>query len=216
MNNRRRTAIVFDFDGTIADTVPLIRLIYADMAAKKGWTSLTQTEYEKLRKGTLQEARKWAGIRWWQLPAVVRSAKRLLRLESEKVTFFPGIEALIRELDKRPDTDLYVLSRNTREAVATVLGRKGLSNELYILGRRRLFGSKSATLQWLSYHKGYKKKNIYMIGDEVRDIQAAKRARVKSVAVTWGLQDKSILHEYNPNTLVSSVDELKEYLYRIT
>lgn len=211
MKNQRR-AIVLDFDGTVADTVPLIQAIYKDLAPKKGWTELTDEAYIELRKGSLSDARKWAGIRAWQLPAVVKSAKQLLSLESEKVTIFPGMIGLIRELSKDENTDLYLLSRNTQETIRAVLERKGLSDDLTILTMPRFFGGKTLTLRRLAAKHKYRKRNIWMVGDEVRDIRAAKRARVRSIAVTWGLQDVSILKRYRPNHIVDTVDELKQHL----
>jgi phosphoglycolate phosphatase len=215
MKRHGRRAVVFDFDGTVADTAPLMRTIYAEQAKKFGWTPLTDEAYADLRKGTLRDARRWAGIHWWQLPWVVKGAKRLLNLEADQVKIFPGMIGLIRELEKDPDIDLYILSRNTKETVAAVLERKNLSNELTILGRRRLLGSKSVTLNWLVASQGYRRRDIVMVGDEIRDVRAAKRAGTKSIAVTWGLQDEGILRKYRPTYLVTSVDELRDCLYSL-
>lgn len=210
MNKRR--AIVLDFDGTIADTAPIIKSIYKNLSAKNGWTPLTEEAYANLRKGSLSDARKWSGIRFWQLPHVVRSAKKLVTLEAQNVAIFPGMVGLIRELDADESVDLYVLSRNTQETITAVLERKNLSGELHVLTMRRLFGGKAATLKKLVKTHNYNRHNVWMVGDETRDIKAARKAGVKSIAVSWGIQDVSILKRYKPTKIVDTVDELRNSL----
>jgi phosphoglycolate phosphatase len=204
--------LVFDFDGTLADTAPLIRKIYSELAVKNGWQAITDKDYDQLRKGTLDEARRWAGIRVWQLPLVAKSAKSLMTMESEKVTLFPGISALINDL-REQDYKLYILSRNSVETIERVLERTKHDDDLTILSLRRFpFGSKTEVLKRLLRQKKYQRDDVIMIGDEVRDIQAAKNAGIASIAVSWGLQHESILERFEPTYLVHTVDELKDIL----
>jgi phosphoglycolate phosphatase-like HAD superfamily hydrolase len=44
--------------------------------------------------------------------------------------------------------------------------------------------------------------------DEVRDIEAAKKSGIKSIAVAWGYNTKDALIKENPDFLVNSPDEL--------
>ncbi len=207
-----KTAIIFDFDGTIADSAPIIRAIYTQIALKHHLTVMTDEDYEMLRRGSLSAARKWSGVRFWQFPLLVNSARRLMKLESEKVNLFPGVIAMIRELRKH-DVALYVLSLNKTETIARVLTRHGLQDDFLILRRhKRSFGSKAAVINGLVKKEHYDKKQVWMIGDEVRDVKAAKKAGVNSIAVAWGFQDVSVLKLHNPTELVSSVRELHKSL----
>ena len=207
-----KKAVIFDFDGTIADSVPIIRSIYAELASKNNWKVLTDKDYEILRRGTLGEARKWSGIRFWQYPMVFRSARKLMKLEAEKVQLFPEIINLIQEL-KRVETDLFVLSRNSPATIQKVLERHDLQDDLIILSRRkRSFGSKAAAIRLLLRRHKYPPGNVWMIGDEVRDIVAAHNAGVKSVAVAWGIQDIGILERHQPTKTAMSVGELEQLL----
>lgn len=204
--------IVFDFDGTLADSVPLIRDIYSEMAIKNKWKTLTDEDYELLRRGTLRDARKWSGIPFWRLPLTLRSAKRLMKLESEKVKLFPGVAELIRDLNAQ-GFKLYVLSRNLAGTISRVLVRHGLQNELEIIDPSRgSFGSKATALRRLLRRKHYNRQNVWMVGDEVRDVRAAKRAGVNSIAVSWGIQDLSILEKFEPTYTAGSLKELHRLL----
>ncbi len=67
---------IFDFDGTMADTVPIIREIYSDLATKRKWRPLNDEDYEILRRGSLRDARRWSGIPFLQLLPVADTAKK--------------------------------------------------------------------------------------------------------------------------------------------
>lgn len=204
--------IIFDFDGTLADSAPIIRAIYSEIAGKNKLTVMTDKDYAMLRRGSLGEARKWSGVRFWQFPLLVRSVRRLMKLESEKVQLFPGVPEMIQELRNR-GIEPYILSRNAAETIRHVLERYELEGELQILDRRkRSFGSKSSVISRLVQRLGCPRESVWMIGDEVRDIEAAKRAGVNSIAVSWGLQDVSILERYQPTKLVTTVGQLQKTL----
>lgn len=204
--------LIFDFDGTLADSAPIIRKVYGDIAKKNNLRPMTNKDYAELRKGTLGQARRWSGMRLWQFPLVVRSIKQLMSMEAEKVQLFPGIADMIRELHSDGVT-MHILSRNTSETIYKVLQRYDLQDDIKIIaGKRRTFGSKTRAIRLLVRRGQLDKQSVWMIGDEIRDIKAAHRAGVNSIAVTWGLQDKSILKKYNPTEIVTSVKKLEELI----
>lgn len=203
---------VFDFDGTLADTATIFKEIYADMAERHNWRYPTDEDFENLRKGTIRDARKWAGIPFWRLPFVIHNVKKAMRQDINKVVLFPDVVELIHELHKQKFT-IYILSRNLPETIQGVLERYELDGKVRVLRRKkRYLGSKAITLIRLLRSRGYDGKRVWMIGDEIRDVVAARRAGVNSVAVTWGLQDVSILKRYHPDKLVKNVAELRRIL----
>ena len=50
--------------------------------------------------------------------------------------------------------------------------------------------------------------DIIYVADEVRDIEAARKAGVKIICVSWGYNDKSSLEKNNPDALVDNTDQL--------
>jgi phosphoglycolate phosphatase len=188
--------IVFDFDGTLADTGSIFKTIYSDMRGRSNWRYTT----------------KWAGIPFWRLPFVVHDIKKIMRRDVDKVMLFPEVVELINDLYKEGFT-IYILSRNLPNTIKKVLTRYGIGNKVQVIKRKKSYlGGKTISLILLIRHQKYDRKNVWMIGDEVRDILSAKRSRVNSVAVTWGLQDASILKRYHPDHLVKDVAELRGIL----
>lgn len=205
-------AVIFDFDGTLADTGPIIRAIYTELAKKNNWPEMTDEAYARLRKGSLRQARQWVGIRWWQFPGLVYSGKKLMKLESEKVKLFPGAVDLIRDLQKK-NIDVYILSRNLPDTIQAVLERYGLEQKLEILSYKTLFfGSKRTVIAKLLVRQRYKRKAVWMVGDETRDIRAARSTGIKSIAVGWGLQNISLLERSRPTEVVTTMKQLRNIL----
>ncbi len=201
---------IFDFDGTLADTAVIIRSIYGGLSVERGWPELTDDAYANLRKGTLRQAARWVGVRPWQMPFLFRHGRKLMREEAKHVKLFPGIPELIKEL-KQADIPIYILSRNSEHLVREVLTRYELQNDMIILPRA-LFRSKSVALNRLVFQEKYKRSRMYMIGDELRDIEAGRIAGVQTIAVTWGLQDESLLKAANPSHVAYDVSDIKDFL----
>jgi phosphoglycolate phosphatase len=53
-----------------------------------------------------------------------------------------------------------------------------------------------------------KQESVFMVGDSLSDVLAAKEASVSSVAVTWGHQGLENLLRGNPDYMVSSPQDL--------
>lgn len=205
--------VILDFDGTLADTVPLITSIYNELARKKGWRIIHKKDMPSLRSGGIWDARSWAGIRMWQLPRLIMDGRKLFKLEADTVKLFEGMPDLITEL-KKHGFAVYILSRNKEEVVRPVLERHGVSQSVTVLKSTSFFGGKHVAIKELVEQKGYDQKNVWMVGDETRDIEAAHKAKVQSIAVTWGLQDEAMLKLYNPTKLAHKPQDVRNYLIK--
>lgn len=204
---------IFDFDGTIADSAPLIVNVYNKMAEKRGWRVIGKEDMPALRGGGFREAITWSGIKLWQMPRLIMDGRKLFKLETETVKLFKGMPELIATL-KKNDYKIYVLSRNKREVVIPVLEKYNVSKNVSVLKSTSFFGGKHKTIRALVSKEKYDRSNVWMIGDETRDIEAAHKARVKSIAVTWGLQDEAMLKLYKPTELAHKPADVRKYLIK--
>lgn len=193
--------IVFDFDGTIADSSGLIRRIYNEMASENGWPLMDERQYQHLRGQKATQLQRWIGVKSWQVPGYMREGLKRFRERSGEIKLFTGTPELIREL-AAADYKLYVLSTNTPEAINEVLGRHDLAGSMTVLRRSALFGKHYAIRHLITKQK-YDPAEVWMVGDEVRDIEAAKRAGVKVAAVTWGLQTAELLKAAKPDAVAA-------------
>lgn len=198
--------IIFDFDGTIADTSSLIRGIYNEMAAENGWPTIDEKEYQRLRGLGFVKAQKWSGIKSWQIPSLMREGLKRFHRHTHEIELFKGMPELISRLADNGKI-IYILSTNNPQIIKEVLGRYGISDKVKILKRSALFSKHYPIRHLVTKHK-YKPENVWMVGDEVRDIEAAKRAGVKGVAVNWGLQTKDLLDAAGSLATVATANEL--------
>lgn len=202
--------IIIDFDGTLADTSSLIRKIYHEMALEHGWPAMDETEYQRLRGLGFSQAQKWVGIKSWQIPGLMRDGLRRFRQHSTEIELFDGMPQLIKELSKSGSI-LYILSTNSPETIIEVLNRYDIGTLVTVLKRSALF-SKHYAIKHLMSKQKYNPADVWMVGDEVRDIEAAHRAGVKGAAVSWGLQNSNVLKAVVPDVLADNPTQLLKAL----
>lgn len=201
----KKPIVVLDFDGTLADTAPIIRKIYEQMSEDNNWSKLDDKAYSKLRLGTLSQARRWAGIKWWQMPRIIKAGRELFRLETEQVEIFPGMKQVVEKLQSQ-NVPVYILSRNTPELIEIVLKRNKIKG-VKVLNRVSILGKQHA-LRKIVRAENATPGDVWMVGDEVRDIKSAHKAKVSSIAVSWGLQDESLLKNYKPTYLIKRPEQI--------
>lgn len=202
--------IIFDFDGTLADVVPIFIEIYNRLAPGFGLKNINQSEYENLRTKSIWQIVRWTGLKPWQFPRLLREGRRAFAKSKDKVTLFGGVPELIKKLHTQK-IPIYILSSNSERSIRSIMKRYGLDDEVIVMKRPWFFG-KAGNIDQLVARKKYDKSATWMVGDEVRDVKAGKKAGVKTISVSWGLQDEQILKKQNPDFLVSNVNDLTKIL----
>lgn len=201
--------VVFDFDGTLADSASWFRGALRQMAVKHRFKQVDDAEIERLRQLRTREILAALGISRWQLPFLARDLRRLATAAAATIPLFPGIGELLDALAERGIT-VAVVSSNAEATVRGVLGARARHVAHYACGSS-LFG-KAAKLTHLLRRLGTSRSEVLCIGDETRDVEAAKAAGLKSVAVTWGYASEAALRNAGPDRLVASVAELARLL----
>ena len=205
---KNSSLLVFDFDGTIADTLmPSIRILN-ELADEFGFRSIKEGELEFLRGRTL-----WQFIRHLRIP-IRKISKILHRAQAEMakgisdVQIVSGMEVVLHELKERGYV-LGIMTSNSLENVTKLLQINDLDIFDFKLCSVKL-RKKAGRLKRLRRMHEVRRSNVLYIGDECRDIRAAHKARVKCAAVSWGFNDGSILGKFKPHYLLSNPEELLE------
>ncbi len=196
--------IIFDFDGTLADTL--------ELALKFGQENLErfhlkEISREDFRNHSLKEVLKLIDLRWYRIPRYVLELKKYIQSNLDHVVVFPGIVGAITTL-KKQSLKLFVMSSNSSENIMGVLKRFDLENCFEtIVSDSSLFG-KHTVLERLFKKYSLEQKSSLYIGDEVRDIEACKRFGVEMIAVSWGWDSALRLQKTGHKKIVNSVEEL--------
>lgn len=205
-----KKAVILDFDGTLANTAYVLQKVYNDMAKQKGWPIMNSHDYARLRKGTMRQAIDWVGVSFWRLPWLLRQGRANFFKEIDNVSLFTGMKEAINDLDQA-GWDVFILSKNSQKAVQIVVDRAGLSKKVTVLPRASFFGKHRNLRRFIRKYK-YEPENIWMVGDEVKDIEAATKVAIRSIAVVWGLQDEVILKKNKPNYIAHTPTDITDIL----
>jgi phosphoglycolate phosphatase len=203
--------LIFDFDGTIADSFETFLAIFEEVTNRP--QRLTPKEVEDLRGQNLKQIIKYLKIRRWQVPGLIIRAKRLIGLRMGDVHAFDTISQALRQLDGQ-DYKMYVLSTNSPQNIIKFLKKNQLDGYFVkVYGNIGLLG-KSAAIKKILKKEKVRPQDCAYIGDEVRDIEAAKKAGVKSVGVTWGFNSPAAIKQAFPSFVAEKPADLARVFER--
>jgi len=205
-----KKVVILDFDGTLADTVKVLHNIYKDLALEKGWRELSLDEYKKLFTASAWQALIWSRFIPTRLHYLIKESRNRLHSEPEKVKLYEDMGKIINQLHE-DGLKIYVLSRNREDTVRLILQENGLKDEITVLGQASVLG-KHIKIKKLIKWRGYDKSSMWMIGDEVRDVKASRKAHINCIAVTWGFQGATILEKQNPTNIAHRPTDITDIL----
>lgn len=205
-----KTAI-FDFDGTIIDSREAIVEIMQQMSREFGFRQVSREEMIELRELPVRRRLRRLGIRSWSIP---RLAKRSLELFSDHMTSFPiydGIREMLQALHAA-NVATRILSSNNVPNIRRCLEANNLDHFTDIYSARGLFSKHRMLKRILRYH-GIRREEAVYIGDELRDIEAARRAGISIVAVSWGYDSPSLLKSGKPDYLAEDPTDILDFIF---
>lgn len=199
--------VVFDFDGTIADTFPVVEKIGKEISKRYS----LDIDSKEARKIGFKKALLKSKFPMWRIPqTVIEIKKRMSENVANNVEPIKNIKPILISLSKK--YELGVLSSNSKENVETFLKRNKLHGLFqFILSDSSIFG-KHIVLKKLCKKLDINVEEIVYIGDEDRDIEAANKMGIKNIAVSWGFNSESTLKKVKPNYIVSQPDEILKIL----
>jgi phosphoglycolate phosphatase len=198
--------VIFDFDGTLADSSRWLTRELQPLAARFGFRQVGAAEIETLRGKDSHEVLARLGVPRWKLPFIARRLRRRMAEDAEAIQLFPGAKALLRRLAGQ-GVVLGVVSSNSAENVRRILGPEAAALiEHYECGAA-LFG-KAAKFRKVVRRARVKPVETLCIGDETRDIEAAREAGLASGAVAWGYARRELLAARAPTWLFETPDEV--------
>jgi phosphoglycolate phosphatase len=199
--------LIFDFDGTLANTLSAIIKLINGHAQEYKIKPLEDKDVENLRgMSNLDILRKYR-IPLVKVPSLILRTQKELHQKIDQVELFPGIRDLVLGL-KRRMFHLGILTSNSRENVQKLLRARDLDVFDFIHAESNFLGKTRALLHLLHKH-GLRKDDMIYVGDETGDIEACHHAGVAVIAVSWGFHRKDVLRAKNPTFLVDSPVEIE-------
>lgn len=182
--------IVFDFDGTLADSLGPALAIFNRLAPSFGLSAIT--DLEAARATPTRQLLKQHGIRFWRLPKLIRAFQSAVAAEAHALKLHDGLSGVLKELADR-GYRLGVLSSNREDNIRSCLRANGIEDRFaFVIGYPKLFGKAKALRRILKAER-VPRADVLFVGDELRDVEAGRKAKVATAAVTWGFHAEPLL-----------------------
>jgi phosphoglycolate phosphatase len=200
--------VILDFDGTLADSWPWLVGALAETARHFDLPPIAPAQAEALRGQDSHAALKALGVPAWKLPRL-GSHLRHLAQAAPPPPLFPGIPALLHRLAGAGLT-LAIASSNSAAQIRRTLGPDLAALIAHQAVEASLFG-KAARFRRILGASGIPATAAIGIGDESRDIAAARRAGIAAGAVGWGYAKPSLLAAQRPDALFDSPADIARF-----
>ena len=192
--------LVFDFDGTIADTLGETRRIFNQIAPDYGIRQVEETELEHLRHLSLKQLLDHLDIPKRRVPALISRGTGLMRGNITRLQMIIGMTEVLIEL-RRHVHSFGILTSNATANVELFLRTHGLREQFDFISSTSKLTGKSKHLKAIRKTFSLRSEELLYIGDEIRDIKASQKAGIPIAAVTWGFNSRESLAAESPDYL---------------
>jgi len=203
---------IFDFDGTLADSGDWFLSITDELADRFKFRRVAPEEVESLRGRTTREVIRHVGIPRWKLPAIGRYVHAKLATQIDRIALFDGVTEVIDTLADA-GVRIAVVTSNSEDNARAVLGPLTDRIEMFECGAS-LFGKAPR------YRKVLRRMRIaraaaVSIGDETRDIAAARKVGITAGAVLWGYANREVLLRCQPDMVFERPCEVLDAVFGV-
>lgn len=196
--------LIFDYDGVIVDSLDLFMDYFIQACKQEGFEEIGSKQvFLSLFDGNMFEKMLEKGMSREQIKRIMYFMRDELVLNQEKLQVFPGMRQVLKTLSS--NNSLYIITSNESHVVNQFLSLHKLTMFKNIIGSEKE-PSKVKKIQMIIEQNGHN--NVFYIGDTVGDILEGKKAKVDTVAVSWGWHDLQKLRKIDPSYLVSRPEDL--------
>jgi phosphoglycolate phosphatase len=190
--------LVFDFDGTIADTLGETRRIFNKIAPDYGIREVAEHELDHLRHLSLGELLDHLDIPKRRVPTLIARGTGMMRGNITQLQPIAGMSEVLVEL-RRHVQSFGILTSNATPNVDLFLKTHGLRDQFDFISSTSKLTGKSKHLKAIRKTFSLRAEELLFIGDELRDVKAAQKAGIPIAAVTWGFNSRRSLAACAPD-----------------
>jgi phosphoglycolate phosphatase len=197
--------VIFDFDGTLADTLPYLISVINRLAGRYRFPRIDPAQMDALRGLDARQIIKHYRLPAWKIAIAGFDYRRMMKRDLHMIPLFPGVGRLLQHLSDQ-GVQQAMVSSNGKNIIKGVLGSNAAHIRHYEC--RASLHDKSGKIRKVLRKCGVAAHEAIYIGDEIRDMHAAKKVGMAFGAVTWGYTLPEALQRQAPNMLFDSVDDL--------
>lgn len=203
---RKYETVIFDFDGTLADSYQWFLSVFDEIAQRFSLPRLDQSELMQLRKVDIRQISRQFNIPLWKIVQIGSHVQKKMASQIDKVLLVNGMQAVLDQL-AAAGVRMAVVTSNAEENVKQVLGPHNVSRFEAFEAGVTLYGKKA------KFEKVLKKmeadpRRVLSIGDELRDMKSSHQARIAFGAVSWGATELETFRTHSPDELFTQPEEI--------
>ncbi|MCK9557279.1 MAG: HAD-IA family hydrolase [Candidatus Cloacimonetes bacterium] len=198
--------LLFDFDGTIADSIHLLLKIAHIVAPRFGLKQMNDEDFTKIRSMTIPQAIRYLRIPIYKIPRLISMALVEYRHLVHELEPYEGIREMLEEL-RSMGCEMALLSSNSSENLRHFLEQHKLNYFNWVEGTSGILNKHNSIKKQIRKHALSKNKLIY-VGDEIRDIVAARKSGLRIISVSWGFHTTDLLAGRDPDYLVDNPTQI--------
>ncbi|MDY0277234.1 MAG: HAD family hydrolase [Acholeplasma sp.] len=202
--------IIFDLDGTLLDTVGDIRNSLNYILEKYGYKTLNDSSVKQyLGNGgnaLVKKALNDPTLENDVLHSIINEYTEHYKAHNNILTKpYPNVIELLTCL-KNKHIKMAITSNKIQESVTTLNQDTFLGLMDVAIGEKEGIPLKpNPKMLFIALEKmGLKPNEVLFVGDTEVDLQTARNANLKCVAVTWGFRDKDFLASLEPDFIISN------------
>jgi len=197
--------VIFDLDGTLADSFPWFKRNLNAVAKRYRFRTVAEEDIEMLRHASTRDILDYLEVRWWKVPLIARHMRKLKTEHAASIPLFDGVETMLRTL-AASGMRLALVSSDTEANAREKLGPSAALFSDFDCSAS-IFG-KAQKFRRVVRRAGVDPRKVIAIGDETRDIEAARLAGIGCGAVTWGYAARQALIDRKPNLIFERMEEI--------
>jgi phosphoglycolate phosphatase len=202
--------VIFDFDGTLSDSGNWFLSIVDHLSDRYGFRKVAPHEIEPLRKMTSRDVISHLRIPRWKLPFIARYVRRLFGRNTHQVHLFDGVTEMLAAIEAL-GIPLALVTSNSEANARAVLGPENAARFSWWACGASLFG-KAPKFRKVLRQSGVPVGQIVSLGDETRDIDAAREVGIRAGAVLWGYAEPEAFAHLNPDFAFATPDQVVAFV----
>ena len=206
--------IVFDFDGTIADTLELGLAVYNRIAPEYDCKPVRDGERELFRTKKPQELLRTYGISKLKLLTLTLRIRKEMSRHIPEMKLYDKMGKALREI-RAAGYGMGILTSNSVENVRKFLEINNMTALFDFIYSGRSFLGKDRVIRKMIIREQLPAGRIVYVGDETRDIEASRAAGIPVIAVSWGLNRRELLASLSPDQIADIPQELPASVSRV-
>lgn len=203
----QKTTILFDFDGTLAETMMLIHDLFNRLSGVYGYRHFPREDIEACRHMSIHEFIEHFDIPLWKVPLIAIHARRLMHREMDRIHPPKGLVDVLTQIHESGNYFMDILTSNRRKNVLKFLSQHRIDWFDQVEATHAILSKKRRVEKYIR-QKGLDPASLYYIGDTTVDVESARHAGARTVAVSWGLNTAEALAKANPDYLVDDPAQL--------